>query len=149
MKNRFTYICGILPALFLLNNLPFFFHGVWQLVVAGALALAVWVLVWLRLFILNRLRPEFAVLSIVPQIAAYVCLYLGPEATAPYQDNVWQNFYALLWIGTAFTGICSMRAGAWEKAKGKKDTVFVMMSVLTALYCFYCCGTFFVKIFPQ
>lgn len=149
MRNRFTYICSILPALFLLNNLPGFFSASWSLVVAGVLALAVWVLVWLRLYHTKSLRPEFAVLAVVPQMAAYIALNAGSEAVSAFNSALYHNIYALLWIATAFVGIRSMRAGDWEKPKGKKDSVYVMMSIFTAVYCFYCCGTFFVRIFPQ
>lgn len=146
MRNRFTYICSILPAVFLLNNLPGFFHGYWSLIVAGALALLVWVLVWLRLYSTGSLRPEFAILTIVPQMAVYSLLNAGTEAINYFNTTVYQYIYTLLWIAAAFVGIRSMRAGTWEKPKGKKDSVYVMMSILTAIYCFFCCASFYALI---
>lgn len=146
MRNRFTYICCILPALFLLNNLPRFFHGNWSLFVAGILAVAVWTLVWLRLYCTKSLRPEFAILAIVPQMAVYSLANAGSEAIIYFNTTVYQNIYTLLWIAAAFVGIRSMRAGAWEKPKGKKDAVYVMMSILTAVYCFYSCASFYALI---
>lgn len=143
MRNRFTYICSILPAVFLLNNLPGFFHGSWSLVVAGALALAVWVLVWLRLYCTKSLRPEFAILTIVPQMAVYGLINADQEAVNTFNTTAYQYIYTLLWIAAAFVGIRSMKAGAWEKPKGKKDSVYVMMSILTAAYCFFCCASFY------
>lgn len=146
MRNRFTYICSILPAVFLLNNLPGFFHGYVSLIVAGALALVVWVLVWLRLYSTGCLRPEFAILTIVPQMAVYSLINAGPDAINHFNSTIYQYIYTLLWIAAAFVGIRSMKAGAWEKPKGKKDSIYVMMSILTAVYCFFCCASFYASI---
>ncbi len=149
MRNRFTYICSLLPTLFLLNNLPGFFTGGCSLTVAGVLAAAVWVLVWLRLYQTKSLRPEFAILLIVPQMAAYAAIYAGAEAISTFNSALYHNIYTLLWIAAAYVGIRSMRAGSWEKPQVGKDKVYIMMSFLTALYCFFCCASFFVRIFPQ
>lgn len=146
MRNRFTYICSILPAVFLLNNLPGFFHGYVSLIVAGALALAVWVLVWLRLYSTKSLRPEFAILTIVPQMAVYSLIQGGSDIINCFNTTTYQYIYTFLWIAAAFVGIRSMKAGAWEKPKGKKDSVYVMMSILTAVYCFFCCALFYALI---
>lgn len=149
MKNRFTYICSILPAVFLLNNIPHYLHGLGQLISAGILALLVWGLVWLRLYHTGRLRPEFSVLTVLPQSIAYVCAYAGMTIPQAEASPLWQNLYALLWIGVAYVGICTMRPGTWEQPQGKRDSVFVMMWIMTVVYSFYCCGEFFMKIFPQ
>lgn len=148
MRDRFKYICSILPGIFLLNNLPLLLGDVWQLVAASLLALAVWVLVWLRLFQTRRLRPEFAVLVIAPQLISYIALYAGAEAIAPFSGNAWLNCYALLWIGSAFVAIRSFRPGAWETVRGKhRDSVFIMMAILTVFYSFYSCGAFYKYLF--
>ncbi len=149
MRNRFTYICCLLPALFLLNNLPGFFTGGLSLAVAGVLAAVVWVSVWLRLYHTKSLRPEFAILLIVPQMAAYAAIFAGTEAISAFNSALYHNIYTLLWIAAAYVGIRSLRAGSWEKPQGGKDKVYIMMSFLTALYCFFCCASFFVRIFPQ
>lgn len=146
MRNRFTYICSILPAVFLLNNLPGFFHSHWSLIVAGALALVVWVLVWLRLYSTGSLRPEFAILTIVPQMAVYSLINAGSDAINYFNTTFYQYIYTFLWIAAAFVSIRSMKAGAWEKTKGKRDSVYVMMSILTAGYCFFCCASFYALI---
>lgn len=149
MRNRLTYICCLLASLFLLNNVPGFFTGASALAVAGMLALAVWVTGWLRLYYVKSLRPEFAILLVVPQLAAYAAIFAGEEALTHFNSAFYHNIYALLWIAAAFVGIRTMRAGEWEKPKGRKDTVYIMMSILTALYSFFCCASFFVRIFPQ
>lgn len=131
MKKRLTYIFSALPLLVLLNNIPFFFGGIWQIVVAGILALALWGVVWMRLYATRRLRPEFAVLFVLPQTLAYIILFAGKEDTAYLLTPMVQNLYFLLWMGTVFTGIKSVAAGPWEMpAKGNKDTLYIVMTVL-------------------
>lgn len=149
MRNRFTYICCVLPALFLLNNVPMFFRDIWQLVVALLTALAVWMLVWLRLYHTRKLRPEFAVLTVLPQVVAYSCLYTGLIVRQAEASAIWQNLYALLWIGAAYVAIRSMNAGDWERPQTKKDSVYIMMAILTIVYSFYGCGEYYLMIFPQ
>lgn len=149
MKHRFTYICSILPAIFLLNNIPRCLQGIWQLVVACILAIVVWALVWLRLYSLKKLRPEFSALIVLPQLIAYTCLWCGLSIPQETASPIWQNLYTLLWIGVAYVGICSMRPGSWEKPQDKRDSVYIMMWILTVVYSFYCCGEFFLIIFPQ
>ena len=131
MKKRLTFIYSALPLIVLLNNLPSFFAGCWQLIVSGVLALALWALVWMRLYHTGKLRPEFAVLFILPQMLAYIVLYAGKENLALYLTPTVQNLYFLLWVGAIFTGIKSIAAGAWEKPKqGERDTLFIVMTVL-------------------
>lgn len=135
MKKRLTYICSALPLIVLLNNLPPFFSGIWQLIVAGVFALALWILVWMRLYATQRLRPEFAILFILPQMIAYMMMYAGKEVTAPLLTPMVQNLYFLLWIGTIFTGIKSVAAGSWEMpAKGTRDTLYIVMCVLIIVW---------------
>lgn len=131
MKKRLTFIYSVLPLIVLLNNLPPFFEGAWQLIVSALLALTLWALVWMRLYHTRKLRPEFAVLFILPQMLAYIILYAGKEQLALHLTPMVQNMYFLLWIGAIFTGIKSIAAGAWEKPKqGERDTLFIVMTVL-------------------
>lgn len=131
MRKRLTYIFSALPVLVLLNNLPSFFGGIWQLVVAGVLALALWLMVWMRLYATRRLRPEFAVLLVLPQVIAYIMMYAGKAAVAPLHSPMAQNLYFLLWMGAIFTAIKSVAAGPWETVpKGRHDTLYIVMCIL-------------------
>lgn len=78
----------------------------------------------------------------------YIGLYAGSESMKTFMTPEWQNMYAILWLGTAFVGIRSMKAGSYEATQqGKKDSVFIMMSILVVAFCFAACAGWNMKLF--
>lgn len=107
------------------------------LIAGGAAAAAAWGVVWLRLYRQRRLRPEFAVLSILPQVIYLVdCKLEHPLAE---EGPMWQNLYALTWIAAAAVLIASVRPAAGDTASAvlprlTADPIFLLMTPLICLY---------------
>lgn len=147
--NRLKYIYWITPLLVLLScgrMLTDILGGgflLW-LIVAPAL-LITWGVVWMRLYGMPRMRPEFAILSILPQSIYFICRSSGSEAL---HQPIWQNFYTLLWIGFAIVMILSMKPGhpTDPQLPASKDRIFVFMAILAALYAFTTMGAYAAQI---
>lgn len=107
------------------------------LAVAGVAAVIAWGLVWLRLYKQRRLRPEFAVLSILPQSIYFIDKQVNSQL---FTDSpAWQNLYALTWLGFVVVGIASIRpitgdTPAPGASRLLRDPVFVLMTPLICLY---------------
>lgn len=108
------------------------------LVIGSIVAVVAWGVVWLRLYSMKRLRPEFAVLSVLP----YVIYYVNPPLSGDV--SMWQNLYALSWIASAAVLIASVRPTP-EDTQGSvprltQDPLFLLM---TPLICLHSAGSFF------
>ena len=97
--------------------------------------LMTWGVVWIRLFGLNNMRPEFAILTIIPQSIYFIAKSSGSEMM---QQPAWQNLYAILWIVFCIIIIKSLRPEhkTDKKMPLVKDQTFIMMSILTVIYAF-------------
>ena len=107
--------------------------SVGALIVAGILIIISWGVVWLRLGYMG-LRPEFAVLSILPQ-----AIYFVEQQTHSglFVDSVfWQNMYALIWMGFAGVSLVTVRLCAADGAKRSlfRDPVYLLISLLIVIY---------------
>ena len=105
----------------------------WLLI--APIILLTWGVVWMRLFGLNNMRPEFAILTVIPQSIYFMVKSSGSEIML---QPVWQNLYFILWVLFCIIIIMSLRPGhkSDEKMPVVKDQTFIMMSILTVIYAF-------------
>ena len=135
---RRTYIYWALPLFVLLSCgqlLVASLGAFWALVVAVALIVVAWGVVWVRLYGL-KYRPEFAILSVLPHGFYFVCRYDAGTQLLFQESPTLQNLYALAWLGFAGVGIASMRCGACDPTPlpARRDAVFILMVPLILLY---------------
>lgn len=134
---RRTYIYLATPLFILLScgtAMESMLGATGALAAASVLSIVAWGVVWMRLYKMQRLRPEFAVLSILPLIIYYIDRY---SETHLFADSPsWQNLYALTWVGFIWVAIASMRQGVCDTPARPlgKDPVFLLMMPLTLLY---------------
>lgn len=133
---RLTYIWWSCPLALALNTLPLLLPGMWSLVLASLAALALWAVVWLRLYANRRLRPEFAVLAVLPQMVQHGFAFAGglpPELNT----LLWQNLFFASWCAVAWVNIRALLLGPGEeRAAGRHDAVLIFMSIITLCFCF-------------
>lgn len=135
---RLTFIYWACPLMLALSSLPPFFGPAWGLAVAGALAVGLWAVVWLRLYGTRKLRPEFSLLCVLPQMCGYVLGFLqrqSPEAALAFRSAFWQNLHLVLWMGLCWVGIYALLPDENGK-KAWKDPVTLLMSGILLLYSF-------------
>lgn len=133
---RLAYILWACPLATALQTVPMLCcHPLYRLLAAMALALGLWAVVWVRLYANRRLRPEFAVLAVLPQLWFYGLGYAG-DAAAALTTPFWQNLYFFAWCATAFVGVRALLLGpSDDKPGGRVDSVLVFMSIITAAFC--------------
>lgn len=133
---RLPFIYWACPLTLALDTLPRFFSPLWTLVTAGALAVALWAAVWVRLYTTKRLRPEFSLLCVLPQTLGYALHYLqqsAPEEAAAYATPFWQNLHMVLWLGLIWVGINTIKPDEAGK-KAWRDPVTLFMSIILIFY---------------
>lgn len=135
---RLTYIYWATPLFVLLGCGPLFERLMGEmgaLVVGLLLVLSLWAVAWLRLYGMNRLRPEFAVLMVLPQAVYYIARALPSEQWASFDTVGWQNLYFFCWLGAVAVGLLSLRPG-WQDTRRSmmQDAVFLLMAVLFVLF---------------
>lgn len=147
--NRLKYLYWITPLMILLScgrMLTDILGTGWVLaVVMIPLILLTWGIVWLRLYGARILRPEFAILSILPQSIYFAAKSTGTELL--YQP-ILQNLYVLAWVGFAIVMILSLKPKHKEDKNIplSKDLIFGMMSILTVVYAFTTMGAYAAEI---
>lgn len=157
---RLTFIYCAAPLALALNNVPQLCGAwQWQLACAAALIVGLWAVVWLRLYTNKRLRPEFALLAVLPQSAFYglrILQQVSPEAAEAFTTSpagiiggadgptsivlatspVWSNLYFFLWCGACVAGVCALFAAPNEEQRpAKNDPLLIAMSILTIAFC--------------
>ncbi|MDO5470102.1 MAG: hypothetical protein Q4F38_02275 [Akkermansia sp.] len=147
---RLNYIYAAVP-LFVLLSCGSLITG---LLGTGGLMLAIvslflivtWGVVWMRLFTGGRLRPEFAILSILPHSIYYLSVFFGSEL---FRSVSWQNVYGFTWL--AFLGVIliSLRPGRTDENHERmaKDRTFLFMAILTVFYAWSTFASFAVQLF--
>ncbi|MBR5213642.1 MAG: hypothetical protein IKV92_05200 [Akkermansia sp.] len=143
--NRLKYLYWLTPLMILLSC----GRPLTDLLGAGWLMAAIiipfilltWGIVWLRLYSTAVLRPEFAVLSILPQSIYFVAKGTGTELL---HEPVWQNLYVICWIAFAMVIILSLKPKHKQDKNQplSKDLIFGMMSILTVVYAFTTMGAY-------
>ncbi len=132
---RRHYIYWSIPLFTLLGCGASFIHVLGNtaaLVLGLLLALPAWGLVWVRLYGNGRLRPEFAVLSVLPQLIFFLLTYAGQTgAQGAFAGPMWQNLYFLLVLASMAVQMASLRPGPEDdNLRSSKDPLFIFLCVL-------------------
>ena len=131
--DRRTYIYTVTPLFVFLNCgglLVARLGATMALVVASVAMLVVWGAVWSRLC-RQKLRSEFAVLSILPQLVFYVSQCTQPLVFS--ETPFWGTLYALLWLGCLGTAVVTVLPDT--RGTGPlRDPVFLLLIPL-AIFC--------------
>ncbi len=136
---RLTYIYLLIPlytALSFIGTAQRFLGAYGALALGGALCLAVWAIVWLRLYRAGKIRPEFAVLSVLPTLSYLILNVVGEEARAALSSPAWQNIYFSEWVAEAVVLILSLRRDKCdgEPRKWTQDATLHLTSIFVILY---------------
>lgn len=139
---RLSFIYWAAPLTVALNALPGMLDGTWRIIAASVLALALWTVLWFRIYTNKKLKPEFAIMGIVPALCYHILRGAGPEYASTFNSPGWQNFNFMLWVAAAFVIIRALLPTT-EEYKGRlaKDAVFVFMCVITIAYHLNCWAT--------
>lgn len=136
---RLSYIYYAAPLTVALNTLPGMLDNLWRVVAAVVLGVGVWTVTWLRLYTNKKLRPEFAVLAMLPALIFNILCSSGEEYTAVFHTPGWQNLNFFLWFGAVFVSIRTFLPAAAEyKGRLSTDSVFIFMTIITCIYGFSC-----------
>lgn len=137
---KFIYLAA--PLTVALNALPEFLEGVWRITAALILALVLWAVVWMRVYFTGKLRPEYAVLVIVPAVSYHITQSSGDEYVAIFNTPGWQNFNFFLWLAAIVVTIRALLPAAQEfRGRLATDSVFIFMSIITTVYGISCWAT--------
>lgn len=107
--------------------------GAAMLAVVFTLIIVVWGVVWMRLYTGGRLRPEFAILTVLPHSAYYLATYFDSRV---FTDPAWQNMFGLSWLAFVAVILISLRPGKpdGKRVSMSKDRTFILMAILTVAY---------------
>lgn len=135
---RTTYIYRIVPLMVVLScgRLMEGLLGSWVALIIGCVvAVVAWAVVWLRLYGMRRLRPEFAILSILPQILYFAAKVCPVNLLQEYATPAIQNTYFVVWVAAVSIIIFSLRPGYHDDRRPvAHDPMFIMMSIITLAY---------------
>lgn len=136
---RLTYIYLLIPlytALSFIGTAQRLLGAYGALVLGGVLCLAVWAIVWLRLYRSAKIRPEFAVLSVLPALSYLILNAVGEETCAAFFSPAWQNIYFLEWVASAIILILSLRRDRYdgEPRKWTQDATLHLTGIFIILY---------------
>lgn len=134
--NRRTYIYLALPLFVLLSCGRMYetmLGATGALAVGGVLAVVAWGVVWMRIYSMrSALRPEFSLLTVLPQSIYFVCRQTG--STVFENAPVWQNLYCLSWLAMAAVFILSMRRspadGPAERREAKDAAMYLLIPIV-------------------
>ena len=136
---RLSYIYCTAPLTVALNTLPGMLDAHWRVLVAILLSLGLWSATWLRFYTNKKLRPEFAVIVILPALIFNLLCYAGGEYIAAIQTPGWENLNFFLWLGALFVSIRALLPVPAEyKGRLSTDSVFIFMTIITSVYGFSC-----------
>ena len=137
--NRLKFIYLAAPLTVALNTLPGMVEGVWRIVAAAVIALVLWAVVWIRIYHNGKLRPEYAVLAVVPAVCFHILQGAGPDYLATFSTPGWQNFNFFLWLASRFVIIRALQPTTDEyKGRMAADSVLIFMSIVTTAYSLAC-----------
>ncbi|MBR5894370.1 MAG: hypothetical protein IKZ13_02365 [Akkermansia sp.] len=117
-----------------------------MLAVVFLLILIAWGVVWVRLYTGGRLRPEFAILSVLPHSVYYLCRFFESSVLT---DKIWQNIYGFTWLAFIFVMLISLRPGKADEKRERvsRDRVFILMAILTVVYAWSTMASFASQLF--
>ncbi len=133
--SRRIYIYWAIPLFTLLSCGASFVHmfgSTIALITGMSAALPAWGLVWTRLYASGRLRPEFAVLSVLPQLIFFLLMFVGQTGEqGAFAAPMWQNLYFLLVLASMAVQMVSLRPGPQdEQRRPAQDPTFIFLCVL-------------------
>ncbi|MBE6419731.1 MAG: hypothetical protein E7031_06315 [Akkermansiaceae bacterium] len=149
--NRLKYLYWLTPLMVLLScgrMLTDMLGTGWLLwlVIAPAILLT-WGIVWVRLYNNGKpiLRPEFAILSILPQSIYFLA---KTAQTDILQHYAWQNIYVVCWVAFVAVVILSLKPKHTQdrNVPPTQDLIFCMMCILTVVYAFTTMGAYAAQI---
>lgn len=144
---RLNFIYAAAPLTVALNALPGMLDGVWRMMLAGVLAVALWAVLWLRIYTNKKLRPEFAVLVMIPALSHHILEAAGPEYASTFHTPGWQNFNFFLWVASIVVTIRALLPTPQEyKGRLAADSVFIFMTIISVVYGLSCWMTTHVTI---
>lgn len=136
---RLSYIYSASLLTVALNTLPGMLEGTSRIVAASVLAIGLWAVTWLRVYTNKKLRPEFAILSILPALSFHIFSGAGREYLALFASPGWQNFNFFLWLASAWVIIRALLPTPEEyRGRMAKDSVFIFMTIITIVYTTSC-----------
>ncbi len=136
---RLSFIYAAAPLMVALNALPGMLGGVWRCMAAVVISLALWAVMWLRFYTNRRLRPEFAILVIVPALFHHILQSAGQQYIATFQTSGWQDFNFFLWAAAIFVFIRAILPTPEEyKGRLSGDSVFIFMTIISVVYGLSC-----------
>ena len=134
---RLHYIYCAAPLTVALNAIPVMLDGVWRVAVAIVLALALWTVTWFRVYANKKLRPEFAIMVIVPALSFHVIHAAGVDYVEAFATPVLQNFNFFLWLSAMWVTIRAFMPTPQEyTGRVARDSVFIFMTIITVVYHF-------------
>ena len=134
---RLQYIYCAAPLTVALNAIPPMLDGVWRVAVAVVLALALWTVTWFRVYANKKLRPEFAIMVIVPALSFHVIQSAGNGYVEAFQTPALQNFNFFLWVAAMWVTIRALMPNSQEyTGRVARDSVFIFMTIITVVYHF-------------
>lgn len=132
---RLHYIYCAAPLTVALNAIPVMLDGMWRVVVAVVLALALWTVTWFRVYVNKKIRPEFAIMVIVPALSFHVIQSSGTEYAEAFRTPVLQNFNFFLWLAAMWVTIRALMPTSLEyTGRVARDSVFIFMTIITVVY---------------
>lgn len=147
---RLNYIYAAVP-LFVLLSCGSLITGLLgtsalMMAVVSLFIVAAWGVVWVRLYTGCRLRPEFAILSVLPHSIYYLTLFLGSKL---FTDPTWQNMYGLCWLAFVAVMLISLRPARPDDKHERmaQDKTFIMMAILTLIYAWSTMASFALQLF--
>ncbi len=139
---RLTFIYLAAPLNVALNTIPGMLGGTWQMISAIMLGLVLWSVVWLRVYANGKIRPEFAVLSVLPAVSCQIIQSAGEEYITMFNTVGWQNLNFFLWLAAIFVNIRALLPTPAEyRGRLAADSVLIFMSIITTVYCLSCWAT--------
>lgn len=136
---RLNFIYLAAPLTVALNAIPGMLDGLWRIASAILIAIALWAVVWIRLYHTGKLRPEYAILAVVPATCFHILRACGPEYAATFSTPGWQNFNFFLWLAAIFVTIRALLPTQQEYGgRRATDSVFIFMAIITVVYGISC-----------
>jgi hypothetical protein len=134
---RLHYIYCAAPLTVALNAVPVMLGGTWRVVAALALAVGLWSVTWMRAYTNKKLRPEFAVLVMLPALFHHVIQAAGPEYVATFSTPGFQNLNFFLWLAATVVTLRALLPTPQEYSGPRsRDSVFIFMTIITIIYNF-------------
>lgn len=137
---RKTYIYWAIPSFTLLSCVPSLFSGLLPslaaIIISALVVLLCWSITWLRFYQSKALRPEFAILSILPMLIYILTRTTAAESFEYFISPTWQNAYFFIWLASGIVLFYSFAPSLEERGslKGARDSVRSIMTLVTAVY---------------